>query len=128
MDPNERLEAARAMRRAVLGDAYVDAQTADPEPIGQEFQDYITEMAWGVWTRGGALSPRDRSLLVMAMTAAMGRMEEFAIHARAQAGSGVTDEEIDEMVFQITAYCGGPAGLSARRAITAIRAERQAGP
>ena len=128
MDPNERLEAARAMRRAVLGDAYVDAQTADPEPVGQEFQDYITEMAWGVWTRGGALSPRDRSLLVMAMTAAMGRMEEFTIHARAQAGSGVTDEEIDELVFQITAYCGGPAGLASRRAVRAIRDERRSGP
>jgi len=127
MEPNERLEAARVMRRAVLGDAYVDAQTADPDPVAREFQDYITEMAWGVWARGGPLSPRDRSLLVMAMTAALGRMEEFKIHARAQAGSGVTDEEIDELVFQIAAYCGGPAGLSARRAVMEVRAERAAG-
>ena len=87
MDGNERLEAARAMRRAVLGDAYVDAQVADPDPVGREFQDYLTEMAWGVWARGGALSVRDRSLLVLAMTAAMGRTEEFKIHARAQPGA-----------------------------------------
>ena len=127
MDRNERLEAARAMRRATLGAAYVDAQTADPEPVGQEFQDYITEMAWGVWTRGGPLSTRDRSLLVMAMTAALGRMEEFKIHASAQPNTGVTDAEIDELVFQITAYCGGPAGLSARRAIKELRAARDAG-
>jgi 4-carboxymuconolactone decarboxylase len=124
MDGNERLEAARAMRRAVLGDAYVDAQVADPDPVGREFQDYLTEMAWGVWARGGALSVRDRSLLVLAMTAAMGRTEEFKIHARAQPGSGVTDAEIDELIFQVTAYCGGPAGLSARRAIKEVRAER----
>jgi 4-carboxymuconolactone decarboxylase len=81
-------------------------------------------MAWGVWARGGALSVRDRSLLVLAMTAAMGRTEEFKIHARAQPGSGVTDAEIDELIFQVTAYCGGPAGLSARRAIKEVRAER----
>ena len=123
----ERLEAARAMRRRVLGDAYVDAQVGDPDPVGREFQDYLTEMAWGVWTREGALSVRDRSLLVMAMTAALGRIEEFTIHARAQAGSGVTDAEIDELIFQIAAYAGGPAGLSARRAIKEVRAERDAG-
>jgi 4-carboxymuconolactone decarboxylase len=123
----ERLEAARAMRRRVLGDAYVDAQVADPDPVGREFQDYLTEMAWGVWTREGALSLRDRSLLVMAMTAAMGRIEEFKIHARAQPGSGVTDAEIDELIFQVAAYCGGPAGLSARRTIKEVRAERDTG-
>ena len=124
---DERLEKARAMRRRVLGAEYVDAQVSDPDPVGREFQDYLTGMAWGVWTREGALSIRDRSLLVMAMTAAMGRIEEFKIPARAQPGSGVTDAEIDELIFQVTAYAGGPAGLSARRAIKEVRAEREAG-
>ena len=124
---DERLEKARAMRRRVLGAEYVDAQVSDPDPVGREFQDYLTGMAWGVWTREGALSIRDRSLLVMAMTAAMGRIEEFKIHARAQPGTGVTDAEIDELIFQVTAYAGGPAGLSARRAIKEVRAEREAG-
>ena len=124
---DERLEKARAMRRRVLGAEYVDAQVSDPDPVGREFQDYLTGMAWGVWTREGALSIRDRSLLVMAMTAAMGRIEEFKIHARAQPGSAVTDAEIDELIFQVTAYAGGPAGLSARRAIKEVRAEREAG-
>jgi 4-carboxymuconolactone decarboxylase len=60
----------------------------------------------------------------MAMTAALGRMEEFAIHAGAQAQTGVTDAEIDELLFQIAAYCGGPAGSAATRAIKAVRAAR----
>lgn len=124
MDSNERLEAARVMRRAMLGDAYVDAQTADPDPVGQEFQDHLTLQAWGVWTREGVLTPRDRSLLVMAMTAALGRMEEFRLHASSQAQTGVTDAEIDELCFQLAAYCGAPAGISARRAVKAVRAER----
>ena len=108
----------------MLGDAYVDRATADNDPVAQEFQDYLTSTAWGVWTRGGPLTTRDRSLLVMAMTAALGRMEEFRLHASSIARTGVTDEEIDELVFQIAAYCGVPAGAAARREILAVRAER----
>jgi 4-carboxymuconolactone decarboxylase len=128
-DPNSpgRLEEARALRRSVLGDAYVDSQLADPDPAIREFQDYLTTMAWGVWTRGGALSVRDRSLLVLAMTAALGRLDEFKLHAGAQANTGVTDDELNELLFQITAYCGGPAGLAAKRALLEVRAARDGG-
>jgi 4-carboxymuconolactone decarboxylase len=125
MTGNEELEKARALRRAMLGDAYVDAQAADPNPTMGEFQDYITSMAWGVWARGGALSTRDRSLLVLAMTAALGRMDEFRLHAGATPRTGVTDEELDELLFQVAAYCGAPAGVAARRALQAVRAERR---
>ncbi|MFJ9176105.1 carboxymuconolactone decarboxylase family protein [Streptomyces sp. NPDC102360] len=111
---------ARAMRRAVLGDAYVDAAVRDQRPAGAEFQDYITETAWGVWARAGALSTRDRSLLVLAMTAALGRMEEFRTHATAAPRAGVTRQEIDELPFQIAAYCGVPAGNAALRCLTEV--------
>ncbi len=128
MEESEQLRAARAMRRAMLGDAYVDRATADPDPVAAEFQDYLTSMAWGVWIRGdGALTTRDRSLLVMAMTAALGRMEEFVLHASSTARTGVTDEELDELLFQIAAYCGAPAGVAARRGIQAARAAREEG-
>ena len=118
-----------AVRRRVLGDDYVDARLAEvaDDPVGAEFQSYLTDMAWGVWARGGPLSLRDRSLLVLAMTAAMGRTDEFRIHATAAPNAGVTDEEIDELIFQITAYCGGPAGLSSRKVVKQIRADRDAG-
>jgi 4-carboxymuconolactone decarboxylase len=117
------------MRRAMLGAAYVDSQAApDPaaDPTAAQFQDYVTSMAWGVWARGGALSTRDRSLLVLAMTAALGRMEEFRLHAASTPRTGVTDEELDELLFQIAAYCGAPAGIAARRHLLAVRAERDA--
>lgn len=125
MDESERLHAARAMRRKVLGDAYVDRATSDADPVAAEFQDYLTAMAWGVWTREGALSTRDRSLLVLAMTAALGRMEEFRLHAEAARRAGVSEEELDELPFQVAAYCGAPAGLGARRAIQEMRRRRQ---
>src|SRR5262245_60505161 len=124
---NERLRAAYDLRRAMLGDEYVDRATAATDPTSREFQDYITSMAWGVWARGGPLSTRDRSLIVMAMTAALGRMEEFSLHAGASGRTGVTDEEIDELLFQIAAYCGAPAAISARRALSAVRAARDEG-
>jgi 4-carboxymuconolactone decarboxylase len=122
---DEKFEASRAMRREMLGPEYVDAQTTDPNPVMGEFSDYLTSMAWGVWTRGGALSTRDRSLVVLAMTAALGRVDEFRLHVSARSRTGVSDEELDELLFQIAAYCGAPAGVSARRSLLAVRAEEQ---
>jgi 4-carboxymuconolactone decarboxylase len=124
VEETEDLRAARALRRAMLGDAYVDAVTPEPGTVAAEFQDFITSTAWGVWARGGPLSTRDRSLLVMAMTAALGRMEEFRLHASSIERTGVTDEELDELLFQIAAYCGAPAGVAARRSLQEVRAAR----
>ncbi|WP_063741952.1 carboxymuconolactone decarboxylase family protein [Streptomyces yerevanensis] len=126
MDQADPLKDAWAVRRAVLGDAYVDAAAGDPRPVAGAFQDYITEMVWGVWARGGALTPRDRSLLVLAMTATLGRMEEFRTHAAAAPRAGVTQKELDELSFQIAAYCGAPAGVAARRGLAETEEARNA--
>lgn len=113
------------VRRAVLGDAYVENSAAPPGTVDAEFQEYIISMAWGVWAREGALSTRDRSLLVLAMTAALGRTEEFGLHARSALRAGVTDDELDELTFQIAAYCGAPTGIAARRVLREARAARE---
>ncbi len=126
MSDDSALEAAKAMRRRILGDAYVDAQTAAPDETTRQFQDHITATAWGAWAREGPLSTRDRSLLVLAMTAALGRMDEFRLHAGARARAGVTDDEVDELLFMVAAYCGAPAGVSAKRAIGEVRAAEDA--
>ena len=114
----------RPARRAVLGDDYVDRVTRDLDESDEHFQEWVTATAWGVWARGGSLSTRDRSMLVMAMTAALGRMDEFRLHASSAARAGVTDDEVDELMYQVGAYCGMPAAVSARRVVRAIRAER----
>ena len=124
MDEQQQLDAARAMRRRILGDDYVDAQTADPNPTLRELQDHITRSAWGVWTREGPLSLRDRSLLVMAITAALGRMEEFELHVGACHNAGVTDDEVDELLFQLAADAGAPAAVSAKRSLAKVRAAK----
>ena len=66
---DEALQAAYAKRRSILGDEYVDSVTSDDDPAATEFQDFLTSTAWGVWAREGPLSTRDRSLLVLAITA-----------------------------------------------------------
>jgi 4-carboxymuconolactone decarboxylase len=58
------------------------------------------------------------------MTAALGRMEEFRLHAASAPRAGVSDEELDELLFQIAAYCGVPAGVAARRVVRELRADR----
>lgn len=122
---NDPLDEARSMRRSILGEAYVDSQTAEPDATLQDFQDHLTRQAWGAWARRGALSARDRSLLVLAMTAATGRIDEFKLHAGAQPQTGVTDDELHELLFMIAGYCGAPAGLSAKRALTEMRRDRR---
>ncbi|MFI7361331.1 carboxymuconolactone decarboxylase family protein [Streptomyces sp. NPDC050149] len=114
-------QAARAVRREVVGN---DGATTDPlAPEG--YQDYVTAMAWGVWAREGALSNRDRSLLVLAMTATAGRTGAFRVHLEAAPRAGVSDAEIDALLFQITAYCGAPAGNEALAVLREVRNARE---
>ncbi|MFF0224078.1 carboxymuconolactone decarboxylase family protein [Streptomyces sp. NPDC004629] len=121
MYDEERQEAARTVRREVIGDD--ESHAGLPAPEG--YRDYLTAMAWGVWARGGPLTTRDRSLLVLAMTAATGRMDQFRVHLDAAARAGVSDAEVDELLFQITAYCGAPAGSAALSVIRTARAARE---
>lgn len=117
----ERLSDALAVRRAVLGDEYVDRALADDSHGSADFQEFTTATAWALWTRPG-LSRRDRSLLTLAITAAMGRMDEFELHLGGARRNGVTDAEIDEIVMHIGGYAGVPAAVAARRVVRAERA------
>jgi 4-carboxymuconolactone decarboxylase len=122
MSVSQRRAAAAQRRREILGDEYANATSGDDSPGARAMRDFVLDSAWSVWTRPG-LSPRDRSLLVLAMTAATGRMEEFAIHCRSAPRAGVTPDEIDELVLQVAAYCGVPAGVAARRVVAATQGE-----
>ena len=94
----------------MLGDAWVDKALADRDAFAGEFQDFITRIAWGeVWTRPG-LERRTRRLLVVAVTAALGRWEEFSLHVRAGIErDGFTPDELKETLMQTAIYAGVPA-------------------
>jgi len=114
MDDRERREAGMKIRRQVLGDAHVDRAAARTTPLTAEFQDLITRYGWGeVWTRPG-LDVRTRRILVLGTLVALGRFEEFRMHARAAlVEGGFSAEDLKEIVLQQAIYCGVPAANSA---------------
>ena len=113
MDDADRYDLGLRTRRSVLGDGYVDRALARRTDFNSEFQDLITRYAWGeIWTRPG-LEQRTRRLLVLAMTVALGRQEEFKLHLRAAIEHGVAKDEIKEVLLQAAIYCGVPAANTA---------------
>jgi 4-carboxymuconolactone decarboxylase len=100
-------------RRAVLGDAHVDRTIKNRNPFNDEYQDLITRYAWGeIWTRPG-LPRHTRSLLVLAITVALNRPDEFKLHVRGAFNNGVTRDEIKEVLLQCAIYAGVPAANTA---------------
>jgi len=111
------------VRREVLGDTYVDRAEASRTPLTDEFQDLITRYAWGeIWTRPG-LDRRTRSCITVALLVALNRDEELALHIRAARRTGVTADELKEILLHTTIYCGVPAANSAFRVAARVLAE-----
>lgn len=107
-------EAGLVNRRRVLGDEWVDRSLAGRTPFKADFQAMITRIAWHeIWGRPG-LDDRTRRLLVIAITASMGRWEEFALHVRAGLSrEGFTRDDLKEVLLQTAVYAGVPAGNTA---------------
>jgi 4-carboxymuconolactone decarboxylase len=109
VDETERHERGMRVRREVLGDTHVDASLRKLTDFTRDFQELLTRYAWGeIWTRPG-LPRNTRSLVTMAMLIALGRDEEFRLHVRASRATGVTRDEIRELLLQSAVYCGIPA-------------------
>jgi 4-carboxymuconolactone decarboxylase len=103
------------VRREVLGDEHVDRATANATDFTRDFQDLITEYAWGtIWTRPG-LDRRSRSLITLTALVARGHHEELAMHVRAALRNGLTVDEIKETLLQTAIYCGVPDANTAFR-------------
>lgn len=106
--PGDR-EQGMQTRRAVLGSAHVDAAVAATTDFDAAFQDLITRMAWGtVWSRP-QWPDRDRSIVTLALLAALGHDEELAMHIRATARTGASREDICEAFLHVAIYAGVPA-------------------
>ena len=113
MDERHRYEQGMKVRRAVLGDAHVDASLKNRTEFDEALQDLITRYAWGeIWSRPG-LPRQTRSMLTLAMMVALNRPEELRLHLRAALNNGMTREEIREVLLQTAIYCGVPAANSA---------------
>jgi 4-carboxymuconolactone decarboxylase len=99
------------VRREVLGADYVDQQIAAADDFNRPMQNLVTEYCWGaIWNRPG-LDRRTRSMLNLAMLAALNRHHEFKAHVKGAIKNGVTKQEITEVLLQVAIYCGVPAGV-----------------
>jgi 4-carboxymuconolactone decarboxylase len=125
MDESERRDAGLKVRRRVLGDAHVDRAIAQNAPLTAEFQDLITRYAWGeIWTRPG-LDERSRRILVLGTLIALGRFDEFRMHARAaMSQGGFSESDLKEIILQQAIYCGVPAGNTAFDVLREVVASR----
>lgn len=123
MAESERHARGMATRRKILGDAHVDRAQAATTDFDRTFQEFITESAWGtLWSRP-QWTPRERSMVTIALLAALGHDEELALHIRATANTGATREDIAEALMHAAIYAGVPAANSAFRVAKQVFAQ-----
>ena len=125
---NNQFEAGLRMRKAVLGEDYVERAMAGLDDFNREFQEKIvTDYTWGFIWGDDTLERKTRSILNLGMLAALGRSEEFELHVRGALNNGVSRDELKAALHQIAMYCGVPAGVSAFRIARKVLAELDAG-
>ena len=95
-------------RRSVLGDAHVDRAEANKTDFDKDFQEYIVNSAWGsIWSRP-QLSKRERSMITIALLAALGHEAELAMHLRATRNTGASEQDVKEVLLHTGIYAGVP--------------------
>jgi alkylhydroperoxidase/carboxymuconolactone decarboxylase family protein YurZ len=124
MDDEGHFAAGMAVRRRILGPEWVDRANANIRPYTRDFQNLLTRYGWGeVWTRPG-LSHHTRRVLVLGTMIALGKWDEFRMHARPALLSGEFSlADLTEVVLQQAIYCGLPAANTAFRELARVLAE-----
>jgi 4-carboxymuconolactone decarboxylase len=113
------------VRRQVLGDAHVERAEAGKTALDADFQAFITEGAWGsVWARP-TFTLRERSIVTLALLAALGNFEEVAMHTRATRNTGATPEDIAEAMLHVAVYAGVPRANHALKIVKATLKEME---
>ena len=114
------------VRREVLGDAHVDRAEAQKTDFDRPFQELITNSAWGTVGASDGISRRERSMLTLALLAAMGNWEEIPMHIRATARTGASPQDVLESFQHVAIYCGVPKANHALKIARQTYAEMQA--
>ena len=122
----ERFDLGLAKRKEVLGEEYVENAIDKATDFNRAFQELVTEYCWGTCWGSETLSKRERSILNLGMLAALGRSQEFELHFRGAIKNGLSDEELKDVLTQITIYCGVPAGIESFRIGKRVVEERDA--
>ena len=109
------MEEGLKVRKDVMGAEYVERSLANADEFSRPLQELVTTCCWGaVWTRP-ELSRKTRSIINVAMLAALNRPHELKLHIQGAIRNGCTDVEIREILLQVAAYCGFPAAVDGFR-------------
>lgn len=123
---SSKFEKGLEVRKAVLGEEYVNRSINSATDFNRPMQELVTEYCWGeVWTRPG-LERRERSLLNLAMITALNRPHELKLHIRGALNNGLTKDEIKEVFLQCAIYCGVPAAIDSFRTAQQVFDEMEA--
>ena len=115
MDTNDLFDQGLKTRKQVLGSEYVDNSINNADEFGMKLQEFITTHAWGaIWGREG-IPLKTRSMINIAMLAALGRTHEFRLHLSGAINNGVTKDEIAEILIQVGGYAGFPCAVDGFR-------------
>lgn len=125
---SDRYESGMKTRRKVLGDAHVDQAERDKTPLDAPFQSLVTEAAWGTVWSGDSISLRERSMLTLALLAAMGNFDEIPMHIRATARTGASKTDVLETFQHVAIYAGVPRANHALKLARQTYAEMEANP
>lgn len=113
-------ERGLAMRKQVMGEAFVAHAFGNMTPFTEPIQQHITRKAWGdVWQRG-TLDLKTRSLITVTMLAALGKQNELKGHVRGALNNGATPAELQEVLLQVAVYCGVPTAVEAFRTAASV--------
>ncbi|MFC4216182.1 4-carboxymuconolactone decarboxylase [Pseudophaeobacter arcticus] len=123
---NDRYNQGMVTRRAVLGDAHVDRAEEAKTDMDEAFQTLITEGAWGTVWSSDAIAPRERSMLTLALLAALGNFDEIPMHIRATARTGASKSDVLEAFQHVAIYAGVPRANHALKLAKQTYAEMEA--
>ncbi|QFT29004.1 4-carboxymuconolactone decarboxylase [Roseibium porphyridii] len=123
---SDRYESGMRVRRAVLGDDHVDRAEDNKTEFDAPFQRLITEAAWGNVWGSGRINARERSMLTLALLAALGNFEEIPMHIRATANTGASKEDVLEAFQHVAIYAGVPRANQALKLAKQTYAEMEA--
>lgn len=91
--------------------------------LAPDFFDHVQQSAFGdIWTRPG-LPVRDRSLITVAVLAALGQTEELRAHLAGARNVGIDRDELVEVLMHVSIYAGVPATNAALRVAADVLGE-----
>lgn len=125
---SERYTKGMQKRREVLGDTHVNQAEADKTDLDADFQQMITESAWGTVWASDAISLRERSMLTLALLAALGNFDEIPMHIRATLNTGASKSDVIQAFQHVAIYAGVPRANRALKLAKQTFAEMEKQP